>query len=287
MTFSIVLGLISAVFFAVAGALQHAVTRPTSLAHGKPAWLPVIGVLWRLVRHPVWLGGILANVLGFLAHAAALRTGSITIVQALLSVQLMFALPLATVRSGRLPLARDWIGTASICAGLATLVMVRGDVPQTVGRQGNTAVVTLVALTLMGLFVALARRWDAVRTAFVGAAAGTGFSLTAVFIVLMTHQLPQIGWPLLALPVSGLIAAVIAQDAYGSGSLPTAMTAMIVTDALMSWVWGAVLFDSRPPTSLASLSGLAASGLLLSVGVGLLAYSPTVFNRPVELRSQA
>jgi drug/metabolite transporter (DMT)-like permease len=287
MTFSIVLGLISAVFFALAGALQHSVTRPMSQTLAKAGWLPIIGVLWRLVRHPVWLCGVLANVLGFLAHAAALRTGSITIVQALLSVQLMFALPLASLRSGRLPVKRDWIGTAAICAGLATLVTFRGDVPQTVARQGLTPVVALLALTLMGVLVGLARRWDSVRTAFVGCAAGTGFSLTAVFIVLMTHQLPEIGWPMLALPLSGLIAAVIAQDAYGSGSLPTAMTAMIVSDALMSWLWGAVLFDSLPPTSLASLSGLAASGLLISLGVGLLAYSPTLFDRRVALRSQA
>jgi hypothetical protein len=91
-------------------------------------------------------------------------------------------------------------------------------------------------------------------------AAGTGFSLTAVFIVLMTHQLPG------RMAHAGASAFRAHRGGDRAGRLrrrfaPTALTAMIVSDALMSWMWGAL------PDSAATswpLPGLAASGALIS-----------------------
>ncbi|MBB5873200.1 drug/metabolite transporter (DMT)-like permease [Allocatelliglobosispora scoriae] len=283
---SIALGLLAALLFATAGALQHSVTRRVALArppgHGA-GWLPVLGLLGRVLRSPVWLAGLACNVLGFAAHATALHLGSITIVQALLAVQLMFALPLATARTGSAPLARDWIGTICVCAGIGALVATRGSVPQTVERATAAPVLALAAVLLMTGLVAVARtrRHSPTRTALVGVAAGTGFSVTAAFTVIVTDDLARgmlLHWPLACLGLAGLIAALLVQEAFASGSFPTALTAMTIADPVMSWVWGAVLFDARPPASPAALAGLAASGWLIAVGVALLAYSPTVLD---------
>ncbi|NUT32337.1 MAG: hypothetical protein HOV79_04590 [Hamadaea sp.] len=82
-------------------------------------------------------------------------------------------------------------------------------------------------------------------------------------IVVVTGLLAREGWwaltghwQLYAFGASGLIAAVLAQDAFAGGSFPAALTAMTVADPLAAWVWGAILFDERPPTSLPAPAGL-------------------------------
>jgi hypothetical protein len=285
----IILALLSALWFAAAGALRHSATRSIALrTPDAPSWLPVLGLPRQMFTHRTWWIGLSCNVLGFLFHSAAPHLGSITIVQALLSVQLMFAVPFATARSRGLPLARDWIGSAAVCLGLVTLIAARGPVPQTMHRVhllplfAATAVLTMAALVVAARLV---RR--SARTALIGAAAGTGFSVTAAFIVIVivivadqtVHGGPQAvfgHWHVYALAASGLVAAVLAQDAFASGSFPAALTAMTVADPIAAWLWGVLLFDQVPPSGITALVSLAAAGILLSSGVAVLAYSPTI-----------
>ncbi|MFC7758494.1 hypothetical protein ACFQY4_11235 [Catellatospora bangladeshensis] len=174
---STLLGLLAAALFAVAAALQHRVTRAVAHARGDAPGrlLPVLGIVRRLLGSPVWLAGFCCNVLGFTAHAAALHTGAIGIVQALLAVQLMFALPMAYARTGRPPSARDWAGTAAVCVGLAVLVLARGGVAQTV-RRGPLPAVLVAAVVLIAVLLLLARSrsGQGVRTALAGARRAPG-----------------------------------------------------------------------------------------------------------------
>lgn len=139
------------------------------------------------------------------------------------------------------------------------------------------------ALALASALVFAAARFvpRRTRTALVGTAAGVGFSLTAVLIVVTADRLVHGGWlsllsswSLYALALSGITAAVLVQDAFASGSLPAAMTAMLVADPVASWVWGALVFDRVRPSP-ATLTAMAASAVLIGIGVALLAYSPT------------
>ncbi|HCT78380.1 MAG TPA: hypothetical protein DGT23_17740 [Micromonosporaceae bacterium] len=286
---SIVVALVSALCFAGAAALQHAATRSIALAAppgsaGLARWLPVLGMLSKMLGDRIWWCGLALNVLGFVLHATALHLGSITVVQALLCVQLMFALPFATARFGALPLARDWIGTAAVSLGIIMLVMTRGSVPQTLERHHLIPVVVASAMVLMAVLVVAAKAGrKSIRTAVIGTASGVGFSLTAVLTVVVAGQLLHNGWfavlshwHVYGLALSGLIAAILVQDAFASGSFPAALTAMIVADPLASWLWGAILFDQTPPTTPAALAGLVFSGLLIGVGVSMLAHSPTI-----------
>lgn len=286
---SIVLALVSALCFAAAGALQHRTTRALALSVTMPArrsrrWLPVLGLLLPMSRERIWWCGFACNVLGFAFHAVALHLGSITIVQALLCVQLMFALPFATARNRSLPLTRDWIGTSAVCLGIITLIAARGTVPQTGERDQLLPAVALAAVLIMVCLVALARLTrDTGRTALVGTGAGVGFSLTAVLTIVVADDLVQSGfapllasWHLYALALSGLLAAILVQDAFASGSFPAALTAMTAADPIAAWFWGGILFDQAPPVTPVALASLVTAGLLLCFGVAMLAYSPTI-----------
>ncbi|MCP2322794.1 drug/metabolite transporter (DMT)-like permease [Hamadaea flava] len=280
----ILLALASALSFATAAAAQSTATRAIAVAAEPPTHriarvVPVLALLPRIVRSRLWWTGMLFNVLGFACHASALHLGSISIVQALLCVQLMFALPFATAKLRRAPLVRDWFGSAAACLGIITLVTARGGVPQTFDRLRLLPYVVVIVAVLMGVLVGVAHvARSTLRTALIGTAAGIGFSLTAVLIVVTTHSLSTAltSWPTYVLPLSGLVAAILAQDAYASGSFPAALTAMTVADPIAAWLWGAVLFDAVPPTTPAALAGLTASGLLICTGVAVLANSPTL-----------
>lgn len=296
---SIVLALLAALLFAVSASLQQgaaqAATAGTIAGERRWAWLPAVGLLAQLVRSPRWLAGWAVNVVGFGTHAVALHVGSITVVQALLVVQLLFALPLSTMHTGDLPARRDWLATVAVCAGLAILLTVRGTVPQTTARRAAVPWLVLVAGALILALVAaarLVRRRTQTRTALVAVAAGLCFCVTAVFVVLATDDLSRrplltavLDWQLVGLVASTVLGGLLAQDAFASGSLPTALTAMAVTDPVASWVTGALVFDLHPPAGATALLGSAAAGLLVVAGVALLANSPTLHEQRAPVRT--
>jgi len=300
-TASILLALLGALLFAVSAALQHHVVgeharQLTSVAHpaidlGDPDDRPVrrplrvLALLRRLARDPLWLLGWVANLAGFAAQAAALHLGSIVIVQALLVTQLLFALPLSVLSSRRRPLRRDWLGTAAVCAGLATLLTVRGAVPQTTGRRSEVWLVVCVAagLILLLLLVSRVATGQQYRTAAIGASAGICFCLTAVFLVLIGDDVARGGapaavtdWPVPGLCASTLLGLVLVQRAFAAGTLPAAMTAMVVTDPVSSWIAGTVLFDAGPRWGAGVLAGSAVGVAFIALGVAALANSPTL-----------
>jgi drug/metabolite transporter (DMT)-like permease len=273
---SIAVALLAAAVFAIAANLQHRVTRPAG-------GLAPLALAARILAHPVWLAGFLANFVGFLLHALALRRGDVGVVQAVLVVQLLFALPLATLRTGARPRLRDWLGTAAVCAGIATLALTRHDVEQVIGPRDGLAVGGFGLLAIATLVTAsrLCQRWPPLRTALLGLSAGTCFSITATFIVLVVRHITAVGlwrglldWPTVGLFASGLTAAILVQWSFASGSLPAALTAMTVGDPLSSWIWSTVLFDAVPAPDPLVFALAATAGVAMVSGVALLAYSP-------------
>lgn len=291
---SVSLAVIAAVLFAVSTTLQQGAARSTALdraatsddlgALGKAEWLPVLNLLRRLVRDPGWLVGWLLNVFGFVAHAVALRLGSIAAVQAILVAQLIFALMITAARRSLRPTSRDWFAAAAVCVGVAMLVLLRGDVRQSVPPRAWLMVFLLVlgglVITILGVARRIGRHAQT-RTALVAVGAGMCFCATAVLVVVITHDMSDgvlrvLDWPLLCLVGSAIAGSLLVQDSFASGSLPTALTAMTITDPLASVVAGAVLFDATPPAGLELALALPVSALLIVIGVVLLANSPTV-----------
>jgi hypothetical protein len=279
---TVALSLLAALLFAVSAALQQRAARGAARARtGNAAgrgFLPVLDVLSRLMRDRRWLAGWLANLTGFGLHATALHVGSLTVVQALLVTQLLFALAL----TGRRPTGRDWLGTFAICAGLAVLVTVHGTAPRSPAHRVAVAVL-LVGALIAGLVVAarFVGRRPQVRSALVATAAGVCFCLTAVFVVLVTDDLSRGGvaavlfdWAAPGLAVSTSLGGLLVQDAFAAGSLPTALTAMTIADPLASTIVGTFVFHAGASSG----SGVvyAVVGVLLISGVALIANSPTL-----------
>jgi hypothetical protein len=291
---SSVLALVAAFVFAVSVTLQQAAARAIAVHAGTAAptppgqrrgWLPVLGLLTRLARNPYWLAGWALNVLGFVAHAAALHLGSITAVQAILVMQLMFALMLASMLYRRPPLPRDWVGTTAVCLGVGLLVTLRGSIAQTAAPDERIWLATIAAIGLIVSILAGARligHHTQTRSALVAVGAGTCFCMTAVYVTVLTGDVARGGltaaasWPLPCLVVSAIVGSLLVQESFASGSLPTALTSMTITDPVASTLAGVLLFDAEPPAGLEALVGLPVAIALTVVGVILLGYSPTL-----------
>jgi hypothetical protein len=284
---SVILALFSALAFASSTVLQQGAARVTALRHGtgRLSWLPVLGFLGRMVRQPAWLVGYGLNTAGFIGHVVALRFGAIAVVQAILVIQLLFALLISAFRRNLRPTPRDWLGAVLVCAGIVTLVLLRGHVEQRVGSRlavGIFALLVGVALiTLLSVARALRDRAQ-LRTALVAVGAGLCFCTTAVMVVVLSHDLTDHGptalvsWPLVGVIASASVGTVLVQDAFASGSLPTAVTAMTIADPVSSGVVGTFLFDVTRPSGLELWLGLPLVAALIITGVTLLATSRTL-----------
>src|SRR5262245_911537 len=228
---SVVLAVCGALLFTASAALQQSAARSAALAAPASAGLlRIFSLLNGLVRNKRWLAGWATNVTGFGFHATALHLGSITVIQAIMVTQLLFALPFAVVRRRVRLLPRDWLGTILVCAGLVTL-LTQGSPHGTVRRSALPAAVAVAVPTVLLLVVAarLLRRHSQLRAALVAVGAGICFCATAVLVVLTTDDLPHITWPLPSILISTLTGGLLAQEAFSSGSLPTALTAMTIT----------------------------------------------------------
>src|SRR5205807_8952991 len=78
-----------------------------------------VSLLVHLVRQPAWVGGVVADVLGYVLQFLALDRGSLVLVQPLLVSGLLFALPLGAALSRRRLRRRDWLGSAALVVGLS------------------------------------------------------------------------------------------------------------------------------------------------------------------------
>ena len=118
----IALALVAALLFALGTVLQQkaGLDEPTDTdAPGGTS-----GLLLQMARRPVWLAGIAADALGFVAQAVALTIGRLAVVQPLLVSSVVFALPLGVKLTGQTVRRIDIVAALVVAAALAAFLLV-------------------------------------------------------------------------------------------------------------------------------------------------------------------
>src|SRR5688572_17459082 len=110
---AIILAIAAAALFALGTVLQQRAAMSEDIEGDVGAGA---GLMMRLVRRPVWLAGIGVDAIGFAGQAAALGIGRLAVVQPLLALQVVFALPLGARLSGQ-KIGRREIAGAAIVTG--------------------------------------------------------------------------------------------------------------------------------------------------------------------------
>jgi len=243
---------------------------------------------WSLMAHALrrgtWLLGFLLMLVQFALQATALRFGQLTVVQPVLTTELIFLL-LILVIWFRITLGwREWVGALTVVAGLGAFFLI-GDPSGGKALPSQTAwLVASVALALViaGFIVAALRgpRWW--RAASFGAAS----AITAAFSAALTKAITSYaaeGWghvlthfqPYL-LGVTGIGTVFLLQNALHAGPITASKTTLVTFNPLVSIVLGLTLFGDRLRSGPGWIALEVASLVVLVVGVVVLARSPLV-----------
>jgi drug/metabolite transporter (DMT)-like permease len=271
---AVLLALAGACAFAVDTVVQHRVATDTA-ATGGGRWLV------RLARRPAWLAAQATGGLGVLLHAAALRSGPVTLVQPLLAGGLVFALALGSWVDRRHPeRARpgrgQWLAALAVAVGLATfLLAARPAAGTSTAPAVALAVLAAVALVVAGLATLWTRFPARSHRAIVrGAAAGTCFGVTGLLLKQLLGA-PVPSWTAAATAVELVAVAVagiaLSQAAFAAGPLVESLPVTTVLEPAIGVVLAGPLFGEALLSGTGARLGQLAGALLLVAGLVVLA----------------
>jgi len=262
----------AAVFYGIGAALQqrHAATAPDRSA-GRPALLAL------LARQPGWLLGIGVEALGFAAHAVALHSGPLTVVQLVSASALVVSAGLVS-RWSRQPLGPGGlVAIAAVVAGLGTFVAVAmpsgsaGPAAATARAAAAAAVSGTAAVLLAGAGLAARGGRRAALLALAAALADCYVAVvTMAFSHIAGHGLAAVAtsWTTYALAGGGLCSLLLTQTAYQAARPMITLPVIAVCTPLASAIVGVGLLGERvradgPRVATAGLAVLVAiAGLI-------------------------
>lgn len=271
----VLLAVLSAILYGTGVAFEHrrAADVPASAA-GRPR------LVLLLLRQPLWLLGALCEVSGFAAHCAALGSGSLAVVQLLLSGSLIVSVAISS-RLHRQSLTRGaWLAVSAVVIGIGGTVALLGTgaPSQQADSSGRLAAAALLSGLVAAPVVAaalLARGRS--RPLLLGVAAGLVDACIAVLTMAFAHVAPHgvvaiaTSWPTYALLVGGLASLVVTQTAYQADrplvTLPMIAAAMPLATLLL----GATVLGETAHLSGIRCVAVAACVLLALLGLVTLA----------------
>jgi drug/metabolite transporter (DMT)-like permease len=270
--------LAAAVLYGAGAAVEQrqAAAAPASSA-GRPR------LLFALARQPLWLAGIAAQIGGFAAHATALRSGPLATVQMLVSAELIVAVVIVRVWSGR-PLSRtSWAAALTVVAAVAAFLALTSS-----GRHGHAAgqpdhvlaVVLGAATTGAGALAAAAaglRAQGRRRAVLLALAAGLADSCSAVVTMAFSHVASHgpaalfASWTVYALVVCGMGNVLLTQTAYQTGRPMVTLPIIAAVTPVVSAAVGIGLLGESPGTGVAGAVAAGFAVLVASLALACLA----------------
>ena len=268
------LSLVSAASYGLAAVLQHyaAIREPPELSMRA-------GLVVRLAHRPMWLIGSALDGVGYLFQFLALRRGSLTLVEPLLVLSLVFALPVAARLDRRLASRTEVLSSLVVVGGLTLFLTVARP---GVGRPHASVIAWIILSAVMATFcglVALAARGDSKVRAAVLFAVGSGAAFGYVAAVTeRTGHLLDSGalhtlttWTPYALVAGGVVALLLTQSAFHAGALRLSLPTLTIAQPLVAISIGLGFFGEHINTA-GLAPGFEVLGLALAtVGVFALA----------------
>jgi drug/metabolite transporter (DMT)-like permease len=275
------LALVAAFLFALAATLQQkGALNLSELSLRSPASLA------RLVGQTTWLLGTAALLVGYVFQAGALDRGRLSIIQPLLVMTIVFALPLGYFLTSQHVGRNEVIGAAVIVVGLALFALYgdpAGGRENAPGSEWAIAIAILVALCV-ALLAFSGRGGLTMKAAVYGTVAGILFGLSAALTKptldflhagideLLSH------WEPYALAIAGIIGFVLQQISLGTGKLAPSVATVSVANPVVGILLGIVLLEER-------LSRPAWHVVVACIGLGLALAGAVVISLAREAAS--
>jgi drug/metabolite transporter (DMT)-like permease len=245
---SVLLALLTSASNATASVLQRRAAAQASAS--KPLGLSLIA---ELARRKIWLAGIAMVVAAALLQAGALATGPIALVQPIFIIELPLTLLLSSFVWRRKLGRRLWgaviLVTVSLGVGLAA-AQPSGGSDHAATSAWILALIATGAFELVLISTALRVEGEP-RAALLGLAAACGYSLTAALLKEATGALNHgavaffATWQLYGTAVAGIGSLFLLQNALQAGTLAASQPMVTVGDALISIVYGVLLYGEQ------------------------------------------
>jgi energy-converting hydrogenase Eha subunit A len=269
MVLAVALSIVAALLFAVASVLQQ---RGTTTVRDDQAL--GAGMLGALVRRPVWVAGIVADIAGFGVQAWALAVGSLLLVQPLLVTTLLFALPLAAWANDRRLTGEEWAWSAVLVASLA-LFLVLGE--PTAGldrpsfRSWIPALIISAPLVAACVWAAGSLPHGTKRSLVLAVAAGVLLGLSAPLTKSGIHGFSDgivtglLTWELWGMAVTASLGTFWQQSSYQAGDVQTSLPTVTVLKPVVAMALGLTAYQEH-----LRIEGVEDSLLVLAL-VGMVA----------------
>ncbi len=273
----IALALLSAALFGTGVALMQ---RPAAEVPAEFAGRPAL--LVRVIRQPIWLLGVAAEIAGFVFQLIALRHGSLVVVQPLLTTSLLFTLALVGTWTRQGVTGTEWAALVAVVAGLALFMIVASPSERSSG-SADPADWVITGLSIGGAVTLLVwygvhRATGRAKARALGLAAGLGDAFMAVMTKAFAHITDHgvvsalTSWAPYALCAAGLTAMLLTQTAYQAGMPKVSLPIITVADPLVSCGIGVALFGE-------ALRFTGARALIVLMSIGIIATGLIVLSR--------
>ncbi len=233
----------------------------------------------RLLRNRRWLWGALLLLVSVALQAAALDKGSVLLVQALLVLSLLFALPFSAWLAHRKVTGREWLWAVLLTAAVTVIVTVGN--PRTGHANASLrtwAAVAAVLVPLLAGCVVMARiRGGAVAAVLLAFVSGALWGVFAVLTKGAVHRLREGGWALFATPelyawlLVGLGGFAWEQSAFRAGALTASMPTLEVSQPVVASSLGVVVLGETLDTGRAGAVALVVAALVMTAATFELA----------------
>lgn len=249
----------------------------------------------KLLRNRRWWWGALLLVASIGLQAAALGRGSVLLVQALLMLSLLFALPINARVWHRTVTGGEWAWAGLLTAAVIVIVIVGN--PQS-GRSGASlgtwvAVAAVLAPLLVACLAAGRIRGGAPAAALFAFVSGSLWGVFAVLTKEVVARLGDGGWAVARTPeLYGCILAAVgglvwSQAAFRAGPLTASMPTLQMSQPVVAAVLGVVVLGETLNTGRAGMFALAAAALAATAAIVKLARVEAVATSDgVEARRQ-
>ncbi|MFZ2511606.1 MAG: DMT family transporter [Gordonia sp. (in: high G+C Gram-positive bacteria)] len=246
---AIVLALLAALLFAVAAVLQQKGTEGVSGDDALGA-----SFFMKLVKRKVWVAGITADILGFVAQGAALAIGSLLVVQPLLVTTLIFALPLAAYGNKRKMGREEWIW-AAVLVGALVLFMVLGDpkggISEPSGKSWLVPIAIMVPIVVFCVLMGGRMPHGTGRSLTLAVAAGLLLGFSGPFTKTgidafgqgLLHGLAS--WEFWAMAVTATLGTLWQQSSYQAGDVQTSLPTVTVLKPAVAMILGLTIYQEH------------------------------------------
>jgi uncharacterized membrane protein len=243
-----ILAVLAAIFFALAATLWQRASMAMGIEPGESK------AFARLLANPIWLLGLLAQVLGVVLQAAALDRGRVAIIQPLLVTTIIWAMPLGYFLTNQVIVRRHIVGAALVVAGLAVFASVgdpAGGIENAPTRDWLMAFLVIGAVSACLLL--LARRGGlSARAAVFGTTAGILYGVSATLMKPVVEDLHADGfagvletWELWVMAVAGLVGFYLQQVSLATGRLVPSVATVSVANPVVSVLLGVLILQER------------------------------------------